>query len=205
MIIIGLSVSIGMGKSTTAAMFRDCGVAVHDSDQAVHNLYNGPEASRIEAAFPGVVVKGKVDRWLLSGIVLFDPERLRVLEAIVHPFVAEDRDAFVSGERARNSHEVLIDVPLLFETGAAANVDVIVVVTASANVQRERVLSRPGMSVERFEAILAKQMSDSEKRRRAHFVIHTDMGLTAARQEVRACLKALGLSRSASGELLCVK
>lgn len=191
MIRIGLTGSIGMGKSTTAKMFAAEGVPVHDADAAVHALYSGRAAPLIEAAFPGTVSDGKVDRTLLSPHVLGEPEAMKKLEVIVHPLVREEEQLFLQRARADHRRIVLLDIPLLFETGGEARVDVVVVVTADAQVQRDRVLSRPGMSEDRFEAILAKQMPDAEKRRRAHFLVDTGRGMEAAKRQVRAILKAL--------------
>lgn len=191
MIRIGLTGSIGMGKSTTAKMFAGEGVPVHDADATVHALYSGRAAPLIEAAFPGTVSDGKVDRTLLSPHVLGKPEAMKKLEAIVHPLVREEEQLFLKCARADHRRIVMLDIPLLFETGGEARVDVVVVVTADADVQRERVLARPGMSEDRFEAILAKQMPDVEKRRRAHFLVDTGRGMEAAKRQVRAILKAL--------------
>ncbi|MEE2867775.1 MAG: dephospho-CoA kinase [Pseudomonadota bacterium] len=191
MIRIGLTGSIGMGKSTTAKMFAAEGVPVHDADATVHALYSGRAAPLIEAAFPGTVSDGKVDRTLLSPHVLGKPEAMKKLEVIVHPLVREEEQLFLQRARADHRRIVLLDIPLLFETGGEARVDVVVVVTADAEVQRDRVLSRPGMSEDRFEAILAKQMPDAEKRRRAHFLVDTGRGMEAAKRQVRAILKAL--------------
>lgn len=191
MVIIGLTGSIGMGKSTTADMFRAEGVPVYDSDRAVHEIYSGPDAARIEALFPGTVIDGIVDRAALAARVLSDPEALRRLEAIVHPLVLEKRAAFVEERRRAGDPVVLFDIPLLFETGGDADVDAIVVVTAPEEVQRERVLARPGMTEEKFAAILAKQTPDAEKRRRADFIVHTDSGPDSARDEVRLILQEL--------------
>ncbi|WP_297844340.1 dephospho-CoA kinase [uncultured Roseibium sp.] len=191
MIRIGLTGSIGMGKSTTAKMFAAEGIPVHDADATVHALYSGRAAPLIEAAFPGTVSNGKVDRTLLSPHVLGKPEAMKKLEAIVHPLVREEEQLFLKRARADHRRIVMLDIPLLFETGGEARVDVVVVVTADADVQRDRVLARPGMSEDRFEAILAKQMPDAEKRRRAHFLVDTGRGMEAAERQVRAILKAL--------------
>ncbi|UES42341.1 dephospho-CoA kinase [Roseibium aggregatum] len=191
MIRIGLTGSIGMGKSTTAKMFAAEGIPVHDADATVHALYSGRAAPLIEAAFPGTVSDGKVDRTLLSPHVLGKPEAMKKLEAIVHPLVREEEQLFLKRARADHRRIVMLDIPLLFETGGEARVDVVVVVTADADVQRDRVLARPGMSEVRFEAILAKQMPDAEKRRRAHFLVDTGRGMEAAERQVRAILKAL--------------
>jgi dephospho-CoA kinase len=192
MVIIGLTGSIGMGKSTTADLFRAEGVAVYDSDRAVHEIYAGPDAVRIEAEFPGTVADGVVDRRKLAERVLSDPDALRRLEAIVHPIVLEKRAGFVAERRAAGERFVLFDIPLLFETGGEKDVDAVVVVTAPETVQRERVLARPGMTEEKLAAILAKQLPDAEKRRRADFIVHSDRGMDSAREEVRLILRELG-------------
>jgi dephospho-CoA kinase len=188
---IGLTGSIGMGKSTTAKMLAAEGVPVHDADASVHALYAGRAAPLIEAAFPGTVTGGKVDRTLLSPKVLGKPEAMKRLEAIVHPLVREEERLFLDRARAERRRIVVLDIPLLFETGGENRVDAVVVVTADPEVQRRRVLSRPGMTEERFETILAKQTSDADKRRRAHFLIDTGLGMEPARRQVRAILKAL--------------
>jgi len=188
---IGLTGSIGMGKSTTARLFAECGVPGHDADATVHSLYAGRAAPLIEAAFPGTVVDGVVDRQKLSPHVLGKPEAMKQLEGIVHPLVREEEIAFLEKAASERRRAVLLDIPLLFETGGDARVDVAVVVGASAQIQRERVLARPDMTEERFNAILSKQMPDAEKRRRAHFVIDTGRGLEAARRSVAAVLRAL--------------
>ncbi len=191
MLRVGLTGSIGMGKSTTAQMFRDEGVAVLDSDQIVHDLYRGAAVEPIEAAFPGVVVDGVVDRAKLSERVLDDPAAMRRLESIVHPLVWEARDRFLKEREDQGDRIVVYDVPLLFETGAEDSVDVIIVVSAAEDVQKARVLARPGMTEEKFAAILEKQTPDSQKRARADFVVHSDKGLEPAREEVRRILRIL--------------
>ncbi len=191
MLRVGLTGSIGMGKSTTAEMFRAEGVAVLDSDQIVHDLYKGPAAAEIESAFPGVVINGVVDRPRLAARVLNDPAALKRLEEIVHPMIWAARDALVEERRQKGDRIVVFDIPLLFETGAEKDFDAIVVVTAPEDVQKTRVLAREGMTAERFASILAKQTPDREKRARADFVVHTDKGLDAAREEVRKIIKAL--------------
>jgi dephospho-CoA kinase len=192
MIRIGLTGSIGMGKSTTARMFREAGVPVLDSDQIVHDLYRGAAVAPIEAAFPGVTLDGAVDRAKLAECVLGDPEALKRLEAIVHPLVWSARDAFLKDQEQKGVEVVVYDVPLLFETGAEKSVDAIIVVSAPEDVQKARVLARPGMTEEKFAAILAKQTPDAEKRARADFVVHTEKGLESARDQVRAILDELG-------------
>ena len=189
--VLGLTGSIGMGKSATAAMFRRFGVPVHDADLAVHALYRGEAAPLIEAAFPGTVREGVVDRDTLSQVVLGSSERLRQLEAIVHPLVRAWRDRFLDEASAARAPVALLDVPLLFETGADKGCDAVLVVTAAPEVQQARVLARPGLTKEKFEAIRAKQMPDEEKRRRAHFVVDTGRGFPAAEVQVRGILRAL--------------
>jgi dephospho-CoA kinase len=191
MFVLGLTGSIGMGKTTTAAMFRAQGADVHDSDATVHALYHGEAAPLIEAAFPGTARDGVVDRGLLAAIVLDDPAALARLEAIVHPLVAASRDAFLAMARARGAGLVVLDIPLLFETGYERAVDAVVVVTAAKAVQKERLSKRPGMTAERLAGILARQMPDAEKRARAHFLIDTGHGLAAAERQVRGILRAL--------------
>ena len=192
MIVLGLTGSIGMGKSTAAAMFADEGVPVHDADAAVHRLYAGRAAPLIEAEFPGTVIDGIVDRQLLGAEVLNDPDALKRLEAIVHPLVRAEEQAFLAAARKTGAPLALLDIPLLYETGAETRCDKVVVVSAPAAIQRERVLRRPGMSEEKFAAILAKQVPDAEKRARADFVIDTGGGLDAARAAVRALVAELG-------------
>lgn len=191
MIKLGLTGSIGMGKSTTAKIFAAQGVPCHDADAAVHMLYAGRAAPLIEEAFPGTVVDGKVDRTLLSSYVLGKPEAMKHLEAVVHPLVREEEQAFLQKAEAEGRRVVVLDIPLLFETGGDRRINASVVVTADAGIQRERVLSRPGMTEDRFSAILAKQMPDVEKRRRAHFLIDTGLGLEAAERSVAAILRAV--------------
>lgn len=187
MIVLGLTGSIGMGKSTTTAMFADEGALVWNADEAVHRLYarGGAAVAPVGEAFPGVVVAGAVDRTRLAEALGRDDRSFRRLEAIVHPLVLAGRmDDLVEAE-ARGVKLAVLDIPLLFETGGDAEVDAVVVVTAPAEVQAARVLARPGMTRERFEAILARQTPDAEKRRRADFVIDTGPGLEAARARVR--------------------
>lgn len=184
MFVVGLTGSIGMGKSTTAAMFAAEGVPVNDADAVVHELYRGKAVALVGAAFPQAIVDGIVDRNRLSAAVLGDPAALKRLEAIVHPLVREAETEFLARHRAAGTPLVVLDIPLLFEVGAEGRVDRIVVVSAPADVQRSRVMARPGMTVEKFEAILAKQVPDAEKRARADFVIDTGRGLEAARRDV---------------------
>jgi dephospho-CoA kinase len=191
MFILGLTGSVGMGKSTTARFFAEAGVPVHDADAAVHRLYEGAAVPAIEAAFPGTTDGGKVDRTKLAARVLRDQAALKRLEAIVHPLVQEDERRLLAEAEARGAKVAVLDIPLLFETGGEARVDAVVVVSAPADVQRARVLERPGMTVQKLEAILAKQMPDAEKRRRADFVVDTSRGFEAARADVRAILDAV--------------
>jgi dephospho-CoA kinase len=189
MFIIGLTGSLGMGKSTTARFFAEAGIPVHDADAVVHRLYEGEAAGAIEAAFPGTTSHGKVDRNMLAAKVLDNPGALKRLEAIIHPLVqAAERELLAQAE-ARGEKIAVLDIPLLFETGADRRVDVVVVVSAPAEAQRERVLLRPAMTSDKLEAILARQMSDAEKRRRADFVVDTSQGFEKARAQVRAILK----------------
>jgi dephospho-CoA kinase len=191
MIVLGLTGSIGMGKSTTAKMFAEARVPVHDSDETVHRLYAGKAAPLIEAAFPGVVVNGAVDRAKLAARVLGDPAALKKLEGIIHPLVRADADAFLARHRTAGVRLAVLDIPLLFETGGRGRVDKIAVVSAAPEIQRERVLARPGMTAEKFESILARQMPDAEKRRLADFVVDTGQGFDAARAEVAKIVDAL--------------
>jgi dephospho-CoA kinase len=188
MFVLGLTGSVGMGKSTTARFFAEAGVPVHDSDAVVHRLYEGDAVEAIERAFPGTTTGGKVDRKLLAAKVLGNPEALKRLEDIVHPMVQASERRFLAQAEANGKNLAVLDIPLLFETRGERRVDAIVVVSAPSEVQRERVLSRPGMSEERLEAILARQIPDGEKRRRADFVVDTSQGLDAARSQVRTIL-----------------
>jgi dephospho-CoA kinase len=188
--LLGLTGSIGMGKSATAGIFRALGVPVHDADAAVHRLYRGRAAPLIEEAFPGTVIDGVVDRAKLGAAVLNDPVRLKELEAIVHPLVRQEKETFLKRVSAVAPVAVL-DIPLLFETGGEAGCDAVLVVTAPASVQRARVLARAGMTQEKFHAILAKQMTDENKRARAHFLVDTSRGFASAEAQVRSILACL--------------
>jgi dephospho-CoA kinase len=192
-ILIGLTGSIGMGKSTTAAMFRDAGVPVYDADAAVGRLYDqgGAAVGPVGEAFPGAVKDGRVDREALRQTVLGDPEALKRLNAIVHPLVGEDRLGFFAEAETQGADLVVLDIPLLFETGGHLNVDAVVVASASADLQRDRVLARPGMTPARLDAILAQQMADAEKRAGAHFVVDTSHGLEPARAQVAEIIAIL--------------
>ncbi|AZO75907.1 MAG: dephospho-CoA kinase [Mesorhizobium sp.] len=200
MIVLGLTGSIGMGKSTTAKMFTDAGVPVHDSDETVHRLYAGKAAPLVEAAFPGTTKAGVVDRARLAEKALGDPAALKTLEAIIHPLVRADADAFLGLHRAAGAPIAVLDIPLLFETGGRGRVDKVVVVTAPAEVQRARVLERPGMSEEKFAAILAKQVPDAEKRRQADFIVDTGQGFDVARAAVKAIIAELSGEKSGKAQ-----
>jgi dephospho-CoA kinase len=191
MFILGLTGSLGMGKSTTARFFAEEGVPVHDADAVVHRLYDGEAAAAIEAAFPGTTVGGRVDRDKLAARVLGDAAALKRLEAIVHPLVQEAERRLLAEAQARGETVAVLDIPLLFETGGQDRVDAVVVVSAPPEVQRSRALERPGMTVDKLDAILAKQMPDHEKQRRADFVVDTSRGFEAARAQVRAILDAV--------------
>lgn len=188
---LGLTGSIGMGKSTTAGLFRELGVPVHDADAAVHALYGEEGVAPVEAAFPGVTQGGRVDRTLLGARVLGDDAAMKRLEAIVHPLVRAREIAFLQRAAASGADVAVLDIPLLYETGAEGRVDAVLVVTAPESVQRARVLARPGMTEDKFAAILSRQLPDSEKRRRADHVIDTGHGLAHARAEVAALLARL--------------
>jgi dephospho-CoA kinase len=188
MFILGLTGSVGMGKSATAKMFADEGVPVHDADAAVHALYEGEAAPLIEAAFPGTTADGKVDRGKLGERVIGHPDEIKRLERIVHPLVAKVRDAFLAKAEREGAKVAVLDIPLLLETGGEKRCDAVVVVSAPAEVQRERVLKRPGMTEAKLGAILAKQMPDADKRARADFVVDTSQGFDVARQQVRDIL-----------------
>jgi dephospho-CoA kinase len=189
--ILGLTGSIGMGKSTAANFFREAGVPVHDSDAVVHRLYEGDAVAPVEAAFPGVMAEGRIDRTKLAARLVGKPEAIKQLEAIVHPLVRAVTARFVGDHAARGTRIVVLDVPLLFETGGEKNVDAVVVVSAPADVQRARVIGRPGMTAEKLEALLARQMPDAEKRARAHFVMDSSGGFDSARAQVRGILRAV--------------
>jgi dephospho-CoA kinase len=191
MIVIGLTGSIGMGKSTTAKLFEDEGVPVADSDAIVHALYAGKAAPLIESAFTGTVVNGSVDRTKLGSHVIGNADAMKRLEAIIHPLVRAAQDEFLRTAKSSGANVAVLDIPLLFETNAQNRVDKIVVVTAPADIQRTRVLARPGMTLEKFEAILARQTPDTEKRTRADFIIDTSHGLDSARKDVRTILTSL--------------
>ena len=189
MLIIGLTGSIGMGKSTTLQMFADEGVPVYDADAAVHAVYASTAVPIVEAAFPGTTADGKVDRQKLSQRVLGNPEALKKLEQIVHPLLGAHRQKFMEEAERIGAPIVLMDVPLLFETGGEKRMDAVVVVTAPAELQRQRVLARDNMTAEKLDAILARQTPDAEKRKRADFVVDTSRGLEPVRADVKDILK----------------
>jgi dephospho-CoA kinase len=193
MFILGLTGSIGMGKSTTSRLFAEAGVPVHDADATVHQLYEGEGAAvaAVENAFPGTTVGGRVDREKLAARVLDDAAGIERLEAIVHPLVRTAGEQFLAAAAGRGARVVVLDIPLLFETGGDARVDAVVVVSATAELQRARALTRPGMTAAKLEAILAKQMPDSEKRARAHFVVDSSRGIDSARAQVHGILRAV--------------
>ena len=186
--ILGLTGSIGMGKSTTAKLFAEAGVPVYDADAAVHQLYEGEAAPAIEAAFPGTTVNGKVDRPKLSARVVHDPAAIKQLEQIVHPMLGVSRQKFFADAEAAKAPVVVLDIPLLFETGGEKKVDAVVVVSTSPELQRERVLSRGTMDEAKLDAIIAKQMPDAEKRKRADFIVDTSHGLDPVRSRIRDIL-----------------
>ncbi len=193
MIIIGLTGSIGMGKTASAAMFRAEGCPVFDADKAVHDLYakDGKAVPLIKAVFPDAIKDGAVDRAVLGGHMRADPLNLTVLESFIHPMVSEKRRAFLTDAQQSGADIAVFDVPLLFETGGDKHVDIIVVVTAPPDMQRARVLARPGMMADVFESLLARQTPDAEKRARADFIVYTDKGLEHAREQVQAILRSI--------------
>ena len=188
MLILGLTGSIGMGKSTTAKLFAEAGVPVYDADATVHKLYEGEAVPSIEAAFPGTTADGKVDRTKLSARVVHDPAAMRRLEEIVHPMLGASRKKFFEDAEASHAPVVVLDIPLLFETGGEKRVDAVVVVTTSPELQRERVLARGTMDGQRLDAILARQLPDAEKRKRADFVVDTSCGLDPVRAQIKQIL-----------------
>ena len=188
MIILGLTGSIGMGKSTTAKLFVEAGVPVYDADATVHRLYEGEAAPAIEAAFPGSTVGGKVDRTRLSAQVVHDPAAMKQLEQIVHPMLGASRARFLEDAKRSGAPVAVVDVPLLFETGGEKRVDAVVVVTTTPEIQRERILARDNMTAEKLDAILARQLPDAEKRKRADFVVDTSHGLDPVRGRIRDIL-----------------
>ncbi|KRD60684.1 dephospho-CoA kinase [Ensifer sp. ENS10] len=191
MIVLGLTGSIAMGKSTTAQMFRDFGVPVNDADEVVHQLYRGEAVAAVEAAFPGTTKDGEIDRAELSRQLMEAPGRLSELEAIVHPLVRKKEQEFLAKYAATAAPFVVLDIPLLFETEAEKRVDRVVVVTCSAELQRERALKRPGMTEEKLAMILARQVPDSEKRKRADYIIDTSDSFDVTRGQVKAVVDEL--------------
>ena len=189
MIILGLTGSIGMGKSTTAKLFEEAGVPVYDADASVHRLYEGEAAPAIEAAFPGTTVDGKVDRNRLSAKVVHDAAAMKQLEQIVHPMLGASRQKFFDDAERSGAPVAVVDVPLLFETGGEKRVDAVVVVTTTPEIQRERILARDNMTGEKLDAILARQLTDAEKRKRADFVVDTSHGLDPVRLRIRDILE----------------
>jgi len=187
--VLGLTGSIGMGKSTTAKLFAEAGVPVYDADATVHQVYEGEAVPAIEAAFPGTTVDGRVDRARLSAKVVHDPAAIKRLEGIVHPMVRAYHQKFLDDAERAGAAVAVVDIPLLFETGGHQRVDAVVVVTTSPELQRERILARGTMSGETLDAILAKQMPDHEKRRRADFVVDTSHGLDPVRARIRDILE----------------
>jgi dephospho-CoA kinase len=193
MIVLGLTGSIGMGKTTTARFFAEAGVPVHDADATVHRLYEGEAAAAIEAAFPGTTANGKVDRQQLARRVVGNKAALQQLEAIVHPMVRREEERFVAEAEKKGAAVVVLDIPLLLETGGGERVDAVVTVTAPPELQRARVLERPGATEEKLEALIASQIPDAEKRRRADFIVDTSKGFDAARAQVRQILDAVAI------------
>jgi dephospho-CoA kinase len=191
MLLLGLTGSIGMGKSTTAKLFEEAGVPVYDADATVHLIYEGEAAPAIEAAFPGTTVAGKVDRQKLSAVVVHDAGAMKRLESIVHPMLRAHQQAFLDQAERSGAAVAVLDVPLLFETGGEKRVDAVAIVTTSPEVQRARILARPNMTPEKLDAILARQLPDAEKRRRADFVVDTSHGLDPVRGQIRDILVAL--------------
>src|SRR5580700_410375 len=188
MIVLGLTGSIGMGKSTTAQLFAEAGVPVYDADATVHRLYEGEAVPVIEAAFPGTTANGKVDRNKLSAQVVHDPAAMKQLERIVHPMLGASRQKFLLDAEQSGAPVAVVDVPLLFETGGEKRVDAVVVVTTTPEIQRKRILARDNMTGEKLDAILARQLPDAEKRQRAHFVVDTSHGLDPVRARIRDIL-----------------
>ena len=191
MVVIGLTGSIGMGKSTTARFFAEAGVPVYDADAAVHRLYAGEAAPLVGAVFPGVSTPAGVDRGELAKRVIGDPDALKRLEGIIHPLVRREEVRFLADAERSGASVAVLDIPLLFETGADKRVDAVVVVSAPAEVQQSRVLGRPGMTIEKLDAILGRQMPDAEKRRQADFVVDTSGSFDATRAQIRAILDAV--------------
>ena len=192
MIILGLTGSIGMGKSTTAKLFAEAGVPVYDADATVHLVYEGEAAPAIEASFPGTTVDGKVDRTKLSARVVHDAAAMKRLEQIVHPMLRAYHQKFLDEAEQSGAAVAVVDVPLLFETGGEKRVDAVVVVTTSPDIQRQRILARENMTGEKLDAILARQLPDAEKRKRADFIVDTSDGLDPVRTRIRDILEEAG-------------
>ncbi|MES2750632.1 MAG: dephospho-CoA kinase [Pseudomonadota bacterium] len=188
MLLLGLTGSIGMGKSTTAKLFEEAGVPVYDADATVHKVYEGEAVPAVEAAFPGSTAGGKVDRQKLSAMVLNNAEAMKLLETIVHPMLRSHQLKFLSDAEKSGAPVAVLDVPLLYETGGEARVDAVVVVTTTPEIQRERILARDNMTSDKLDAILARQLPDAEKRKRADFVVDTSHGLEPVRQRIREIL-----------------
>ena len=193
--VLCLTGSLAMGKSTAAKFFAECGVPVHDSDAVVHALYQGEAAALIEQAFPGSTSGGTVDRAKLAEIVVNDRAAIARLEAIIHPLVSASREKFLAQAQAQGTAVVVVDIPLLFETDAQSRCDAVVVVSAPAADQRRRALHRPGMTEEKFEALLAKQLPDTEKRRRADFIVDSSQGFDHTRAQIRDILRNVATMR----------
>lgn len=191
MIVIGLTGSIGMGKTTTAGMFRDAGIPVNDSDAVVHDLYRTDAVKPVGEAFPGSIRQGAIDRVELARQLSLDPGGFSRLEAVVHPLVRDREKQFLERQKSAGADLVLLDIPLLFETGAEKRVDVVVVATCDPQIQRQRVLARPGMTEEKFKLILNRQLPDSQKRDRADFLVDTGCGLDQAKKRVEQIINLL--------------
>ncbi|MES2599187.1 MAG: dephospho-CoA kinase [Pseudomonadota bacterium] len=189
MLLLGLTGSIGMGKSTTAKLFEEAGVPVYDADATVHKVYEGEAVAAVEAAFPGSTVDGKVDRQKLSAMVLNNADAMKRLETIVHPMLRSHQLKFLGDAEASGAPVAVLDVPLLYETGGENRVDAVVVVTTAPEIQRERILARDNMTPEKLDAILARQLPDAEKRKRADFVVDTSHGLDPVRQRIGEILR----------------
>ncbi len=198
--VLCLTGSLGMGKSRTATFFAEAGVPVHDSDAVVHALYEGEAVPLIESAFPGATSDGKVDRVKLAAMVVGDAAAMARLESVVHPLVSKAREKFLADARTRGVPVVVLDVPLLFETGGHDGCDAVVVVSAPPEVQRRRAFERPGMTEEKFSALIAKQMPDAEKRRRADFIVDSSQSFDHARAQVRDILAAVAKMRGSAGD-----
>lgn len=189
MLLLGLTGSIGMGKSTTAKLFEEAGVPVYDADATVHKVYEGEATAAVEAAFPGSTANGMVDRQKLSAMVVNNADAMKKLEAIVHPMLRSHQLQFLSDAEKSGAPVAVLDVPLLFETGGEKRVDAVVVVTTTPEVQRERILARDNMTPDKLDAILARQLPDAEKRKRADFVVDTSHGLEPVRQRISEILR----------------